>query len=184
LLLVAAGKQQEDRPGLAQQCIRDIQSNLAATAKHLQVDLKWQIEPDLTQFQVADTSSLAAAVTNLVMNAMQAGTMVEVNVTIEKNVAIDQNVIGDQDVTGDQDANILKADCLRVEVVDNGPGPPSEIADQIFDPFITSKPEGLGLGLPLVKRSAERLGGRVEWKRVEPATTRFVLYASIWQHHA
>ena len=153
LLLVAAGEQQQDRPGPVRECIGDIRSNLAATAKHLNIDLKWQVSKDLHRQQVCDTSSLAAALTNLVLNAMQAGTEVEVNVSIDQ------------------------PNLLRVDVMDNGPGPPTDIADQVFEPFVTSKPEGLGLGLPLVKRSAERLGGRVEWNRGQ-GKTRFVLLVS------
>ena len=65
-----------------------------------------------------------------------------------------------------------------VTVSDDGDGPPSEVAGEIFEPFVTSKPEGLGLGLPLVARSARRLGGEVTWTRVD-ATTRFRLTFSV-----
>ena len=55
-------------------------------------------------------------------------------------------------------------------VSDNGKGPPKEVAGEIFEPFVTSKPEGLGLGLPLVARCARRLDGEVNWDRVEQQT--------------
>lgn len=49
-----------------------------------------------------------------------------------------------------------------VEVSDTGSGiDPRHLAD-VFKPFFTTKPRGLGLGLNLVKRLVERLGGRVE----------------------
>ena len=55
---------------------------------------------------------------------------------------------------------------------------PPEVSTELFEPFVTSKPEGLGLGLPLVARAAERLGGRVEWDR-HSEKTRFILTAKI-----
>lgn len=49
-------------------------------------------------------------------------------------------------------------------------GRPPEVANEIFEPFVTSKPEGLGLGLPLVARCARRLEGEVKWDRVGQQT--------------
>lgn len=56
-------------------------------------------------------------------------------------------------------------------VCDDGDGPPPDVASEIFEPFVTSKPEGLGLGLPLVARCARRLEGEVQWDRVGQQTT-------------
>jgi signal transduction histidine kinase len=49
-----------------------------------------------------------------------------------------------------------------IEVADQGAGiDPRQVAE-IFKPFFTTKPRGLGLGLNLVKRLVERLGGRID----------------------
>ncbi|HEY6070985.1 MAG TPA: ATP-binding protein, partial [Chthoniobacterales bacterium] len=49
-----------------------------------------------------------------------------------------------------------------VTVRDNGTGISPEIKDKIFSPFCTTKPRGMGLGLPIVKRTVFDHQGRVE----------------------
>jgi two-component system sensor kinase FixL len=46
-----------------------------------------------------------------------------------------------------------------VEVVDTGPGLPESIAEQIFEPFRSTKSSGLGLGLAISRAIAEAHGG-------------------------
>ncbi|MDK3075834.1 ATP-binding protein [Sedimentitalea sp. JM2-8] len=48
---------------------------------------------------------------------------------------------------------------IVVEVSDSGPGVPEHIRERVFEPFVTGKKEGTGLGLALCQRLAERLGG-------------------------
>jgi signal transduction histidine kinase len=59
------------------------------------------------------------------------------------------------------------AETVRVTVSDTGPGLPQELADQLFDTRVTTKREGSGLGLPLVRLIAEAHGGGV-WYRSRP----------------
>ncbi|MDO6413106.1 ATP-binding protein [Sphingomonas sp. BIUV-7] len=54
---------------------------------------------------------------------------------------------------------------IEVCVVDDGPGPPADIAEHLFDPFVTSKPTGRGLGLALVQKLIVDQGGMVEYAR-------------------
>lgn len=42
-----------------------------------------------------------------------------------------------------------------IEVSDDGPGPPEDLGDSVFDPFVTAKPEGVGLGLALARQVAQ-----------------------------
>ena len=53
---------------------------------------------------------------------------------------------------------------VRITVSDTGPGLAQELADQLFDTRVTTKPEGSGLGLPMVRMVAESHGGAV-WYR-------------------
>ncbi|MCK5697590.1 MAG: HAMP domain-containing protein [Gammaproteobacteria bacterium] len=48
--------------------------------------------------------------------------------------------------------------CL-LELIDNGPGFPEELLNNIFDPYVTNKPKGTGLGLAIVKKIIEEHGG-------------------------
>jgi len=51
---------------------------------------------------------------------------------------------------------------IRISVADDGPGVPEELRDQIFEPFVTDKEQGAGLGLAIVRQVTESNGGRVE----------------------
>jgi two-component system nitrogen regulation sensor histidine kinase GlnL len=63
---------------------------------------------------------------------------------------------------------------IEICVSDNGPGAPAEIADHLFDPFISGKPEGQGLGLALVDKLVRDMGGMIQYAREgSPETTVF-----------
>jgi signal transduction histidine kinase len=47
-------------------------------------------------------------------------------------------------------------------VTDDGPGVPDDIRPRVFDPFVTDKEQGAGLGLAIVRKVVEAHGGRVE----------------------
>jgi two-component system nitrogen regulation sensor histidine kinase NtrY len=54
---------------------------------------------------------------------------------------------------------------VRVEIVDHGPGVSPELADRLFDPYVTAKNGGTGLGLALAKQTVEMHQGAIA---VEP----------------
>ncbi|THD36605.1 MAG: two-component sensor histidine kinase [Sphingomonas sp.] len=54
---------------------------------------------------------------------------------------------------------------IELCVIDNGPGAPADIADHLFDPFVSGKPEGQGLGLALVDKLVRDMGGVVQYAR-------------------
>ena len=51
---------------------------------------------------------------------------------------------------------------LRIEVEDQGPGVSAELGERVFQPFVTTKAFGTGLGLSVVRRIADAHGGRIE----------------------
>jgi two-component system, NtrC family, nitrogen regulation sensor histidine kinase GlnL len=65
---------------------------------------------------------------------------------------------------------------IEVCVIDQGPGAPPEIEEHLFDPFVSSKRSGRGLGLALVDKLIADQGGMVEYAREgDPARTVFRL---------
>jgi signal transduction histidine kinase len=53
-----------------------------------------------------------------------------------------------------------------IQIKDTGSGPPPEIEATICEPFVTAKPEGVGLGLALARQVAEAHDGTLSWARV------------------
>jgi len=51
--------------------------------------------------------------------------------------------------------------CVEVTVVDNGCGIPAGDLERIFQPFVTTKPRGMGMGLAICRSVAESHGGRL-----------------------
>lgn len=146
LLSLGSAQQQADHPQTIQECLADVKSTHESIAKHLNVALDWSFDTLPADDCVKDGPSYSAAVSNLVLNAMQSGDRVNVQARTNEN-----------------------NECV-LTVFDNGPGVDETVSDELFEPFVTSKPEGMGLGLPLVQRTAEHLGGRVDWRRESQRT--------------
>ena len=57
--------------------------------------------------------------------------------------------------------NVLPSS-VEITVLDDGPGIPPAILERVFDLSFTTKRGGTGIGLALVRRETERLGGSAE----------------------
>jgi signal transduction histidine kinase len=53
---------------------------------------------------------------------------------------------------------------VAVEIQDSGPGVPAELREQIFNPFFTSKENGVGLGLSIVAKIVDDHRGSIRLK--------------------
>jgi two-component system sensor kinase FixL len=72
------------------------------------------------------------------------------------------------------------SDAIEVSVSDTGPGLPSDVRERLFTPFVTTKPNGMGIGLSICRKIIEGHGGRL-WAEdnVRGGTTfRFTLQAA------
>lgn len=64
---------------------------------------------------------------------------------------------------------------VEITIADSGPGLPGAVRDRLFEPFVTGKPGGTGLGLALCQRLAERMGGEVALAGEGPTVFRVTL---------
>ena len=96
----------------------------------------------------ADYASLRQVLMNLIVNALEASPR---NSTIE--VSIEKSQPG----------------TARLTVTDHGPGISVELGDRIFDPFVTTKPRGTGLGLFICQQIIHRFGGEMGYDTSEDA---------------
>jgi nitrogen fixation/metabolism regulation signal transduction histidine kinase len=105
-----------------------------------------RLEPGLPQI-MGDTTQLRQVVHNLVQNAMDAASiwpdaLVQVRTESTRN-----------------DDGQLRA--VRLKVEDNGPGFPENVLQRAFEPYVTTKSKGTGLGLAVVKKIADEHRARV-----------------------
>jgi two-component system nitrogen regulation sensor histidine kinase GlnL len=70
---------------------------------------------------------------------------------------------------------------LRIEIADNGPGVPDNLKPHLFDPFVTTKRTGTGLGLALVAKIVRDHGGIIECES-EPRRTVFRMLLPLQDH--
>jgi two-component system nitrogen regulation sensor histidine kinase GlnL len=54
---------------------------------------------------------------------------------------------------------------VEIAISDNGPGVPEHIADELFSPFVTTKRDGQGLGLAIVRKLVQQMNSRVLFER-------------------
>lgn len=96
-----------------------------------------------------DADFLHQVFVNLILNAIQA---MEAN---EGRRVLMVRLEMQQDGTG-SDGSVV------IELADNGPGIPPGLEHEIFEPFVTTKPRGTGLGLVVARSIVEQHGGRLE----------------------
>lgn len=140
-----------------------IQSLVKNKAEHKKIALKFRVVDPLSMRQVPDGQTVLGALLNLMLNAIEA--------------APDQGTVSCEATLGESENASLasvppefSSNNCRFSIVDNGPGPAESIAQTMLDPFSTTKPEGVGLGLPMAKRTSQRLGGDLAWERIDGRT--------------
>jgi len=61
----------------------------------------------------------------------------------------------------------ISPELLQVSVADTGPGISDEMAEKLFQPFVTTKATGMGMGLSICRGIVEAHGGRL-WLEASP----------------
>ena len=128
------------------------------------VELRMQLVDDLPPVQ-ADRIELQQLVLNLIVNAIEA-----MSDGARRHLSISSTT---------DDANHV-----RVSVCDSGRGLDPAAADRIFQPFYTTKPGGMGMGLAICRSILERLGGQLSARANAPCGTIFEVRIPIEQTEA
>lgn len=64
---------------------------------------------------------------------------------------------------------------ISIRVIDTGPGVSPEIAPRLFEPFVTTRENGMGMGLAICKRIVEAHNGNIQLRHRDDALTEFVI---------
>jgi nitrogen fixation/metabolism regulation signal transduction histidine kinase len=118
-------------------------------------DAKGTIAVTLEQLPAikGDATQLRQVIHNLLQNAQDA----------VADVARPQVTIETRPVEyGDADEQGIRRMAVRLAVSDNGPGFPARILTRAFEPYVTTKAKGTGLGLAMVKKIVDEHGGRID----------------------
>ncbi len=128
-------------------------------ARHLGVELAWSPPGELPAV-MGDTRALGQLVVNLVINAIDAA--VE-SADVAPNAAT-------ACIVRIETHHEARANVVQLRVLDSGSGPSPSVTETLFDPLVSTKPDGAGLGLAVVHQIAIRHGGKVTWQRAGSMT--------------
>lgn len=124
---------------LAPFAVSDLVESCAATLRASRADVELRVAAaDAPDTAHGDAEQLRRAVHNLLKNAAEAAPDAPVELSAGR---------------------VAGADAWWITVADRGPGLPPRIAARLGDPYLTTKSEGTGLGLPIVMRIVEAHGG-------------------------
>lgn len=129
---------------------------LRPAAQHAGVALDCRIvsQPMLV---CGDEEALSQVVLNLLLNAVQAAQENGLHHPEQRIVCVELSP---------------RDDGAEIVISDSGAGPAEAVADSLFEPFVSDKTEGAGLGLAVVKDVVTGHGGTIRWNR-ENGMTRF-----------
>lgn len=136
LLSFARRETPVEQPLATGELLRSVVDLFQANAREQGIRLEYNIGSD-AQLSGKCVSVLRDALSNLLLNALQAteaGGEISVSATVENSQ-------------------------LLIGIRDTGPGIPTELREQIWEPFFTTRQRGTGLGLAIVRKRVQEVGG-------------------------
>lgn len=117
---------------------------------------------------VGDSDRLLQVLLNLTRNAGEAGaTTIVLRTRVQHGARLGERTV---------------RAALRVDVIDDGPGVADDLRDSLFQPLVSGRPDGTGLGLALSREIALEHGGDLRYTS-RPGETVFSLYLPMERHH-
>lgn len=152
------GEEEDAREAtLLPELIEELRSLCLADARAHDTQLRFEMQAGLPSL-VIHRVQITQLLFNLVRNALE-------------SVARDEP--GGREVIVSARRNAA-GDC-EISVCDNGPGVAPQVRERMFEPFLTTKPNGTGLGLPMSQTIAQAHGGSVRHEPATPRGARFIL---------
>lgn len=124
------------------QLIEDILTLAETDARASDVRLSLEITPHLPAVS-ADPIQIQQVMLNLIRNAIDATVD---SPSHSREIVLQSSIVGND---------------IEMAVIDHGPGVPSPLSEDIFNPFVTTKESGTGLGLPISRSIIRAHGGRL-----------------------
>jgi two-component system, NtrC family, sensor histidine kinase HydH len=121
---------------------------VSVRAQRQGVHLRCELPVDRALPVQADMGQIRQVLLNLLLNALDAvphGGSVWLEIDVSESTALDDHT----------------RPGLTLRVCDTGPGLPGQLGEKIFEPFVGTKPSGIGLGLSICKRIVESHGGKI-----------------------
>ncbi|MEW5882240.1 MAG: ATP-binding protein [Pseudomonadota bacterium] len=107
-----------------------------------------------------DATQLRQVIHNLIANAQDA--LATAGAARGGRIVLRTALVSVRERRGERADDAAAASAVRLSVEDNGPGFPANILRRAFEPYVTTKPSGTGLGLAMVKKIVDEHGARVE----------------------
>lgn len=145
-LAMARQRPEQREPLQLNDLVRTATGMLGSSLTKQEIALSLDLAPDLPAV-VADQDSLGQVIANLIVNAQHA----LADRPAPRRIGI---------------ATRREGPDLVLSVADSGPGVPTELAERIFEPYSTTRPQGFGtgIGLSVSKTAVEAHGGRLAYR--------------------
>ncbi len=137
-------------------------------SRHLGVELQWSAPAD-PLVVAGDADRLAQVAVNLLLNAVEAAAEAGTAQAAERTVPRVSVQLTPAESSGG----------VRLEVLDTGAGPAEQVRDQLYEPLVSEKPDGVGLGLSIAQEVIEQHGGTLAWRRCDNLTS-FIVELPKW----
>lgn len=154
---------------LIERAIRSIRA-----ANRAMPEIAINYDPSLPEVMI-DADAMVQILINLMQNAVDA-----LNGRMDGIIGISTRFVMSGALReADVDRRSIKLP-VEIAISDNGPGVPPHIEDELFSPFVTTKRDGQGLGLAIVRKLVSQMNSRIVFERDDvKALTMFRLFLPV-----